>query len=102
MGIHNRLYGPGDRLTLLYLFQPDAREKAMHRVLAARSIIFAKIVEKEELTDELDTLPHLQDELACMRIANQLDLKDCRHLFPRIRRAKSAEARRIVAGYLAK
>lgn len=102
MGVHNRLYGPGDRLTLLYLFQPDVRETAMHRVLAARSIIFSKIVEKEEITDGLDTFPRLQDELACMRIAMQLDQKDCRHLFPQVRRSKSAEARRIVAEYLTK
>ena len=74
----------------------------MHQVLAARSIIFAKIVEKEEITDGLDTFPHLQDELACMRIAMQLEQKDCRHLFPLVRRSKSAQARRIVAKYLAK
>ena len=74
----------------------------MHQVLAARSIIFAKIVAKEEITNGLDTFPHLQDELACMRMAMQLDLEDCRHLFPQVRRSKSAEARRIVAEYLTK
>jgi hypothetical protein len=102
MGIQSRLYGPGDRLTLLYLFRPDARETAMHQVLAARSIIYSKIIEKEELTDDIDAFPHLRDEIACIGIAKQLGLEDCRNLFKQIRRTKSAEASQIVAEYLAK
>ena len=46
------LYGPGDQLTLLYIFHPEIRDTAREKVLAARSIIYSKIVAKEEMTDD--------------------------------------------------
>ena len=95
------LYGPGDQLTLGYIFHPAILNTRHEELLAARSIIYSKIVEKEELTDDLNTFPHLCDELDCIQIAGQLSLKDCRRLFPLVRRAKSSEAREIVAEYLA-
>ena len=70
------------------------------QVLAARSIIFSKIIEKEELTDDLNSFPHLRDELACIRMTKALGLDDCRRLFPLVRRAKSSDARQIVTDYL--
>lgn len=94
------LYGPGDQLTLLYIFHPLIRNTAREKVLAARSIIYSKIVAKEELTDDLNTFPHLRDELGCIRLARLLSLEDCRRLFPMVRRARSFEARGIVAEYL--
>ena len=97
----SHLYGPGDQLTLLYIFHPNISETGREEILAARSIIFSKIIEKEELTGDLNTFPHLCNELACIRISKQLKLDDCRRLFPLVRNAKSAEARQIVADYLA-
>jgi hypothetical protein len=70
-------------------------------LLAARSIIYSKIVEKDELTDDLSRFPHLRDELDCIRITKQLSMADCRRLFPLVRRASSSEARKIFDGYLA-
>ena len=101
MGAKGHLYGPGDQLTLLYIFHPTAKETERYQLLAARSIIYSKIIEKEELTAELSTFPHLCDELACIRLTEQLRLNDCRHLFPLVRRAKSSDARKIVFEYLA-
>ena len=71
-------------------------------LLAARSIIYSKIIEKEELTDHLITFPHLRNELACIRTTKQLSVDDCRRLFPLVRRTKSSDARQIVAEYLAR
>ena len=96
----SHLYGPGDQLTLLYIFHPNISETGREEILAARSIIFSKIIEKEELTGDLNTFPHLGNELACIRISKQLKLDDCRRLFPLVRNAKSVEARQIVADYL--
>lgn len=96
-----QLYGPGDQLTLLYIFHPTIAETKKHRLLAARSIIYAKLIEKEESEADLGTFPHLRDELACIRTTGKLGLQDCRELFPLIRRSKTAEARQIVADYLA-
>jgi hypothetical protein len=95
------LYGPGDQLTLLYMFHPNITTTMREQVLAARSIIYSKIIVKKELTEEGSTFPHLRDELACIRATGQLTLADCRRLFPLIRRAKSSDARQIVAEYMA-
>jgi hypothetical protein len=95
------LYGPGDLLTLLYMFHPNITTTMREQVLAARSIIYSKIIVKEELNEEAGTFPHLRDELDCIRATRQLTLDDCRRLFPLVRRAKSSDARQIVAEYLA-
>jgi hypothetical protein len=101
MGDKGHLYGPGDQLTLLYVFHPNLAATRRETLLAARSIIFSKISAKEEVTDELERFPHLRDELACIRMTRQLGLDDCRRLFPLVRRAKSSGARQLVARHLA-
>jgi hypothetical protein len=100
IGEKGHLYGPGDQLTLLYIFHPNLAETRREALLAARSIIYSKISEKEELTDDLDGFPHLRDELACIRTIQQLDLDDCRRIFPLVRRAKTSDARQLVARHL--
>jgi hypothetical protein len=100
-GSKGRLYSPGDQLTLLYIFHPGILDTRREKLLAARSIMYSKIVEKEEMTDDLNRFPHLRDELDCNRIVKQLSVEDCRRLFPLVRRAKSSEARKIVSEYLA-
>ena len=80
------LYGPGDQLTLLYIFHPGIFNTRREKLLASRSIIYSKIVGKDELTDDLDTFPHLRDELGCLWLAGLLSLEDCRRLFPLVRR----------------
>ena len=97
---NGHLYGPGDQLTLLYIFHPTIAETEQHRLLAARSIVYAKIIEKEESEADPGTFPHLRDELACIRATGNLNLRDCRELFPLIRRSKTAGARQIVTDYL--
>jgi zona occludens toxin (predicted ATPase) len=82
------------------MFHPNITATMREQVLAARSIIYSKIIIKEELTEEAGTFPHLHDELACIRITGQLTLDDCRRLFPLVRRAKSLDARQIVTEYL--
>jgi hypothetical protein len=101
MGDKGHLYGPGDQLTLLYVFHPGLATTRRETLLAARSIIFSKINEKEELSDDISRFPHLRDELACIRATQQLDLDDCRRIFPLVRRAKSPDARQLVARHLA-
>ena len=100
IGERGHLYGPGDQLTLLYVFHPEISNTGGERLLAARSIIYSKIIEKEEQIDNQAAYPHLRNELACIRIANRLSLSDCERLFPMVRRAKSSDARQIVAEYV--
>ena len=101
LGFKGRLYGPGDQLTLMYIFHPGIPDTRREKLLAARSIIYSKIVEKEEMTDDLNRFPHLRDEMDCIRMVKQLSVEDCRRLFPLVRRASSSEARKIFDGYLA-
>jgi len=97
MGEKGHLYGPGDQLTLLYIFNPTLSQPEWEKLLAARSMIYSKILEKQELDDTSGTFQHLRDELACIRAVRQLSIDDCRQLFPLIRRASSLEARQRVA-----
>jgi hypothetical protein len=101
MGAKGHLYGPGDQLTLLYIFHPTISQPDREKLLAARSMIYSKVLEKQELGDDSGTFPHLRDELACIRAVRQLVIDDCRHLFPLIRRASSSEALRLVTAFLA-
>ena len=100
LGQKGHLYGPGDQLTLLYIFHKELNQTKRETILAARSLIYSKLVAKEEITDNLQALPHLRNELDCIRITRRLSLEDCRHLFPLIRRAGSLQAQQIVGEYM--
>lgn len=101
LGEKGHLYGPGDQLTLLYIFHPAISQPGWEKLLAARSMIYSKILEKQESDDDGETFPHLRDELACIRTAQRLSLDDCRQLFPLIRRAGTLEARRLLTAFMA-
>ena len=100
MGENGHLYGPGDLLTLRYIFHPRMASTGGEQLMAARSLIYSKIIAKNERIEDLHTYPHLVNELTCIRISNQLSMTDCRNLFPRLRRAPTLEARQIVTEYL--
>ena len=101
LGKKGHLFGPGDLLTLMYIFHPTVAQPKREALLAARSLIYSKLVAKEELTENLNSLPHLRDELACIQVARRLSTDDCRRLFPLVCGATSSDARQIVAEYLA-
>ena len=96
------LYAPGDQLTFLYIFHPAISQTEWEKLLAARSMVYSKILEKNELDERLEAFPHLREELACIRAVRQLSLEDCKQLFPRIRRAGTLEARGIITEFLLK
>jgi hypothetical protein len=100
MGIRGRLFGPGDLLTLRYRFHPG-RSGPEEDLLAARALVFNKLVAKEEIVDAAAPHPHLRDEAETDAVVRRLSLSDCARLFPRIRRAPTEAARREVARYLA-
>jgi hypothetical protein len=96
------LYAPGDQLTFLYIFHPAISRTEWEKLLAARAMIYSKILEKIELDERLETFPHLRNELACIRAIRQLSLEDCKHLFTLIRRAGTLEARGMITEFLFK
>ncbi len=100
LGVKGHLFGPGDQLTLTYIFHPNVNGTLKEALLAARSLIYSKLVEKQEVPDDLETFPHVRNELACIRTVKLLALDDCDRLFPLIRRLKTAHARQLVDDYL--
>jgi hypothetical protein len=99
VGLGRHLYGPGDVLTLLYMFHPDYHSPT-EDLLAARALIYNKLIEKNEITASPGTYPHLRDELATIETVRQLSLEDCRRLFPHIRRTTTENAKKLIHRYM--
>jgi hypothetical protein len=94
-----RPLGPGDLLTLHYIFGGKiAPEK--ETLLAARSLIHIQLLTKSELAPSNDPTPHLTDEIRAARLSGRLSLEDCAALYPQIRRAPPEEAVATVVRYL--
>ncbi|MCF8051277.1 MAG: hypothetical protein K9L59_08585, partial [Desulfobacterales bacterium] len=68
-GARRRNLGPGDVLTLHYLFHPE-RDDPVLDLLAARSLLYAKLLEKEEMIGQAGQFPHLKNEMETGRIAD--------------------------------
>ncbi|MGB5984435.1 MAG: hypothetical protein WBG37_03955 [Desulfobacterales bacterium] len=99
IGGQRHLYGPGDLLTLRYMFHPD-RELPENDLLAARALVYNKLIIKEELSAPAGTYPHTRDELAVSGQVRSLSMADCRELLLRMGKASSARARETVRDYL--
>jgi len=95
-------YAPGDKLTLLYIFHPSYSETHRENILAARSLIYSKLIAKNELTEDLTSWPHLRDELKCIHMTNRLSLDDCRNLYLRVRHSDTRQAHAVVQAYLSR
>ncbi len=95
-----RLLGPGDLLTLFHIFQRRP-EKEKEALLAARSLIYIKLLGKEELAPAVARpTPHLEDEIRAFRLTADLGYQDCATLYQEIRRLAPEEAIAAVSGYL--
>jgi hypothetical protein len=99
LGYRGHLYGPGDLLTLHYRFRPR-RRFAAEDLLAARALVYSKLIAKEEMLPDGDPYPHTRDELEVGAVTARLSLSDCRRLYPLIRKAPTAVAREMVQHYL--
>jgi hypothetical protein len=79
-----RLYGPGDILTLLYIFHPNYQDSRAD-LLAARSLIYNQLIEKNEMIPTDGNYPHAANELEVLARVRHLSFADCRGLHERIR-----------------
>jgi hypothetical protein len=94
-----RNLGPGDVLTLRYaLDRPPSRSLA--DLLAARSLVYIKLIETEELLPGASLAPHAEDEIRVSTIVDQLSLGDCETLFEDIRLVKRDLALQEVENYI--
>ena len=94
-----RNMGPGDILTLRYALHGGLPED-LADLLAARSLIYIKLLRKDELLPVDSDAPHSEDEVGVNRIVDGLNFEDCQALFDQIRLAKRERAIRVVEEYL--
>jgi hypothetical protein len=98
LGGKRRNLGPGDILTLHYAFDNKLPEVSA-RLLAARSLIYIKLINKEELLPGEIEAPHSEDEVMVNRIVDRLDFEQCRALFDRIRLADRRTALELTRAF---
>lgn len=96
------LYSPGDLLTLAYVFHPRLLKAAWESRMAARSMVYSKIIQKEENPDGAEPFFHLKNERNCITLCRMLTLADCELLYQLIRYKKTAESFTIVKDYVNK
>ncbi|MDJ0809828.1 MAG: hypothetical protein QNJ01_06985 [Desulfobacterales bacterium] len=96
-GQQSHLYGPGDRLTLAFIFD---RPPAPHRqkLLAARSLVYNRLIVKDEIAPGDDPFPDAAEEIRVIGLVDRLALPECRRLYERLRGLKPLAARRRLAG----
>ncbi len=96
------LYSPGDLLTLTHVFHPGLDKDKWESLLAARSIVYSKIIQKEENYEDADSLFHLKNECDCIGFCRMLTIDDCKRLYPIIRKERTMESFNIVREYIMK
>ncbi len=99
LNLDGSLFSPGDELTLDYIF---GRTVSRHKwqSCCARSLIYSKIVTKEEISSADGRFPHIRNEIESIAAVKKLSIEHCRTLFQRIRSLSSAEAAALTAQYL--
>ncbi|MDJ0623611.1 MAG: hypothetical protein QNJ17_11635 [Desulfocapsaceae bacterium] len=93
-GIEARLFSPGDELTMAYL-RRNHQSDGLDDLLAARSLIYAKIVTKEEMADDQTLFAHALDEHRVITMVNSFSFNDCEQLFFQLRDNYTASAREV-------
>jgi len=95
LGGVRRNMGPGDILTLHYVLHGRV-PKTMGDLLAARSLVYIKLLQKEELLPGASETPHSEDMAKVNRMVDGLTKEQCGKLFERVRLAKRERALEIV------
>ena len=100
LGCKRRNMGPGDILTLYYALNLPIKQD-LANLLAARSLIYTKLIETQEiLPDHSNMTPHTLDEARVNRIVNRLDFEDCKTIYSGIRFKGRQESWDVVKSYI--
>ena len=90
-----RLIPPGDVLTFRHLLEAP-RDPAKERILAARAVVYNRLMEKDETFESASDYPHMDAEATVLQIVGGLGLEQCRELFGRIRHLGVRESLALV------
>jgi hypothetical protein len=92
--------GPGDKLTLRYCYRPDYTGPQAD-LLAARSLIHAKILIKREIVGAPGEVPHAHNETLANALVDDLSFSACEKLYALIKYKSTEEAAAIARQYAA-
>lgn len=90
-----RLIPPGDLLTLRYLVRAP-EDSAQEALLAARAMLYYRLMEKGEKFESAYAHPHMDAEALVLQIINGLDTEQCKDIFDRIRHLGVRESLTLV------
>ncbi len=95
------LFPPGEILTLRYILKRKENQQ-IENLLSARSLIYIKIIPKEELVpSEKEPFPHLKKELKAIKMVNMLSFENCKRLYKELFFIKEPEsALRVVEEFI--
>lgn len=95
------IFSPGDNLTLNYIWGRNVSKKKW-QLQCAQSLIYSKIVEKEEiLSDGGAKFPHTSNELESIAAVKRLSTDTCRTLYYQLRSLSSQQAAEALKNHLA-
>jgi len=94
-------FSPGDNLTLHYIWGRKVSQKKWE-MFCAQSLIYSKIIKKEESLGDDTKFPHTLNELESIAAVKQLSTETCEILFQQIRALSSEDAVDVVNTYLKK
>lgn len=90
-----RLLPPGDVLTFRHLLGAPENPQA-ERLLAARAVVYNKLIQKEELAAREGEYPHMDNEARVISQVSALDHDGCQEVFAAIRSLPLEEALEVV------
>jgi hypothetical protein len=95
-----RNMGPGDILTLYYALNLPIKEDVAN-LLAARSLIYTRLIQTEEMLPvHSNPTPHSLDEALVNRLVDCLGFEDCKTIYPETRFKNRRESLDFVKSYI--
>ena len=94
-----QVVAPGDILTERYI-SSKKRNDEFETLLAARSLIYIQLLEKEEIIpSRSEKTPHIKDEIRATELVNKLSLEQCEELYKKIRFRNRKQALEIIQDF---
>ena len=95
---NNRVYSPGDILTIRYVFgHPVPADQAA--LLCGRALIFNQTSPNADMVENAADPHHLSQQMSILDLLDQLSISDCQMLFTATREMSPASAIQLVADY---
>ena len=99
LGGKRRNMSPGDLLTLHYAFHNQLADDT-ENLLAARNLVYIKLIQKQEILPGLSETPHTEDDIKVNHLVDLLSFQECHEVFEHIRLKKQSNAMKFVENYI--